>query len=219
MALEPPRQFSLHLKSTRRDSLLSQLKSLPCLGCNWLRVRPFFSRTSRSPSMPNPKIAKKPRRPSKTYARRSRVTSRELNDMGLTWVMTCPVDGYIRHPEAKWLMHPSFFDPIQRLCSSSMSCTHYRSCGETRAIMAALSYIRNERVVSYRDLEALWGVSRSTIQRKKKKLENQSTDLFPIILHDSWVGEGTTRGGLHFFNFSYNMIQVGYCPQNSIYQK
>lgn len=98
-------------------------------------------------------------------------------------------EGYIRHPEIGWLPHPSFYQDSgisNKLCKTLDICkkgNHTMDCKETRLRMAAYYYIRAEKngqALSYRELEMLWGVSRSTIQRRKRELMGKSNINFLI---------------------------------------
>lgn len=124
----------------------------------------------------------------KSAARRDRIENRGNGTDPFAWSKCKPHHGYIRHPDAKWLMHPTFFDDSQPLCDFNASCPHDRPCGETRLLMATFSYLRNQDVTSFRDMEAIWGVSRSTIQRKTKRLEGLHARDLHFLLWSDEVG-------------------------------
>lgn len=83
-------------------------------------------------------------------------------------------------------MHPSFFDDGEfSLCSYNERCVHERDCAQTRLNMAALSYMRNRNKTTYRDLELVWGVSRSTIQRKVSEVEERKKPDLQFIVNQT----------------------------------
>lgn len=120
----------------------------------------------------------------KCLHRRSRIEYCRQRDGCFSWVNNEPVQGYIEHPDAKWLMHPSFFDDGEfSLCLYNERCVHERDCAQTRLNMAAMSYLRNRYTTTYRDLELVWGVSRSTIQRKVSEIEETKKADLQFILN------------------------------------
>lgn len=128
------------------------------------------------------RVKKNDSRYRKAAARRNRIEKAKEDNS--SWIDDPPENGYIRHPDAKWLMHPSFFDNDHPLCPYSSPCIHERDCRSTRVLMATLSYIRNEKYTTYRDLELIWGVSRSTIQRKRKKIEGTKSKDRSFLLYE-----------------------------------
>ena len=125
------------------------------------------------------------------------VCDREADESIPAWAQAKPLDGYIKHPVAGYVMHPSFYNNFHLqdcnliakhlhdgevddpLCSPRKQCIHVRDCFEIRVRMAVLSYLQNN--ISYRDAEYIWGVSRSTIQRRKAMLEEVSPLIFLLI--------------------------------------
>lgn len=107
------------------------------------------------------------------------------------WATRDATNGYIEHPEAGPMMHPSFYD---NLCPYPGHCIHDNVCWEIRVLMAVRNYNLSPSKTTYRDQELIWGVSRSTIQRKKvqfdkrAKLHSGSTD-FPFILRGFRLSE------------------------------
>lgn len=92
-------------------------------------------------------------------------------------------NGYIKHPTAGWIMHPSYFKDEESLCKANDICAHDRDCKELRIRMAVFSYIRSEQrktPLSYREVELLWSVSRSTVQRRKISMVKQSNVYFLV---------------------------------------
>lgn len=121
----------------------------------------------------------------KSPQRRCRIDGRKMGKDTFAWSRRDPVDGYIQHPDAEWLMHPSFFDLDYKLCPYNGKCGHEKDCGEKRLHMAAMSYLRNKDCTSFRDLESIWGVSRSTIQRKTNEIQqNKTSDM--LFLTNWW---------------------------------
>lgn len=120
----------------------------------------------------------------KSINRRSRMYGIKRGNDAFSWARKAPRNGYIQHPDAKWLMHPSFFnDGDHKLCQYGKRCMHERDCSELRVNMATLSYLRNRKYTSFRDMELIWGVSRPTIQRKARSvLETKQSD-FKFILY------------------------------------
>lgn len=102
------------------------------------------------------------------------------------WLRNDPVDGYITGRHRRWIMHPTFYPD---LCDFQSNCPCERNCPETRVLMAVRAY--NRREGTFRDMEALWKVSRSTIQRRKAALENQSN---LVYLMEAKVDETKERG-------------------------
>lgn len=93
------------------------------------------------------------------------------------WLNNTVENGYIYHPRAGWIIHPSFYDEDEPLCDAKAVCRHERDCKEIRMRMAVFAYIRAEQrntPLSYREVELLWGVSHSTVQRRKLFMELQS---------------------------------------------
>lgn len=119
----------------------------------------------------------------KSAERRRRIDNRKQGTNSFSWILNKPEHGYIRHPDAKLLIHPSFFrEDGFELCAYNDRCTHERNCGETRIRMAAMSYLRNKNTTTYRDLELIWGVSRSTIQRKTNDIQSKKqSDLIFLL--------------------------------------
>lgn len=108
-------------------------------------------------------------------------------------------DGHIRHPEVGYMIHPSYFEQRRHitLCPyrpSSSSCKHEPLCKDVRSLMAARAYMENRDELSYRDVEAVWGVSRSTVQRQTTKLgrlpQKKREQLYHCI---GWSFQPTTR--------------------------
>lgn len=108
-----------------------------------------------------------------------------------TWSFS-PIKGYIMHPTAGLLMHPSFYTHTPKevhsgvmyepevddpLCAPSAQCHHERDCFEMRVAMAVMAHRRG---ASYRDAEVIWGVSRSTIQRRRVKMRGRSAIHFLV---------------------------------------
>lgn len=94
-----------------------------------------------------------------------------------SWLSNTVENGYIYHPRAGWIIHPSFYDDDEPLCDAKAICRHERDCKEIRMRMAVFAYIRAEQrntPLSYREVELLWGVSHSTVQRRKLFMELQS---------------------------------------------
>ena len=122
---------------------------------------------------------------------------READETIPAWARAKPLDGYIKHPVAGYVLHPSFYNNFHLqdcnlianhlhdgevddpLCSPGKHCIHVRDCFEVRVRMAVLSYLQHN--ISYRDAEYIWGVSRSTIQRRKAMLEEVSPIIFLLI--------------------------------------
>lgn len=99
------------------------------------------------------------------------------------WLNSSIENGYIFHPKAGWIIHPSFYDEDGPLCHAKSICTHQRDCKEVRMRMAVYQYIRAEErnmPLSYREVELLWGVSHSTVQRRKLVMESKS-DIFFLM--------------------------------------
>lgn len=99
------------------------------------------------------------------------------------WLKNPVENGYIQHPRAGWIIHPSFYDEDEPLCDAKGVCTHRRDCKEVRMRMAVFQYIRAEErktPLSYREVELLWGVSHSTVQRRKVFMQVKSDVLFLI---------------------------------------
>lgn len=104
-----------------------------------------------------------------------------MDSSAYTWLQNEVQRGYIKHPDAGWIMHPSYYDDETPLCATDAECRHKRDCKEVRIRMAVYCYIRAERnktPLSYREVELLWGVSRSTIQRRKVIMGAKSKVLF-----------------------------------------
>lgn len=100
-----------------------------------------------------------------------------------SWLNNRVENGYILHPKAGWIIHPSFYDEDKPLCDAKSVCVHQRDCKEVRMRMAVYQYIRAEQKntpLSYREVELLWGVSHSTVQRRKMFMQAQSNVLFLI---------------------------------------
>lgn len=94
-----------------------------------------------------------------------------------SWLSNPVENGYIQHPKAGWLIHPSFYDDDDPLCDAKRTCRHRRDCKEVRMRMAVFQYLRAEQQntpLSYREVELLWGVSHSTVQRRKLYMELKS---------------------------------------------
>lgn len=104
----------------------------------------------------------------------------------LKWLERDPEGGYIIGRHGRWIMHPTFYST---LCTFTSTCDCEKSCPETRVLMAVKAYNRNQG--TFRDMEALWGVSRSTIQRRRATLRNRS-DL--VYLLEAQVDETKNRG-------------------------
>lgn len=119
----------------------------------------------------------------KVPARRIRIGGRKVGKDAFLWAKNQPYNGYIKHPDAKWLMHPSFFENNKhKLCPFNGRCTHKKDCGQLRLNMAAMSYIRNKNCTSFRDMEIIWGVSRSTIQRRARSIKrNKESDITVLL--------------------------------------
>lgn len=119
----------------------------------------------------------------KCVERRRRIDNRKLGADSFSWISNPPEAGYIQHPDAKLLIHPSFFSEEGfELCRYNDRCIHERNCGETRIRMAAMSYLRHKDCTTYRDLELIWGVSRSTIQRKTNEIQTKKlSDLIFLL--------------------------------------
>lgn len=93
----------------------------------------------------------------------------------------CIENGYIFHPKAGWIIHPSYYNDDEPLCNPKHPCHHKRDCKEVRMRMAVYQYIRAEQTntaLSYREVELLWGVSHSTVQRRKLSMQSQSDVFF-----------------------------------------
>lgn len=119
----------------------------------------------------------------KSVERRRRIENRKQGTDSFSWISNPPEAGYIRHPDAKLLIHPSFFNEDGfELCGYNERCMHERNCGETRIRIAAMTYIRHKDCTTYRDLELIWGVSRSTIQRKTSEIHTKKlSDLIFLL--------------------------------------
>lgn len=99
------------------------------------------------------------------------------------WLRNPVESGYIYHPKAGWIIHPSYYDDEQPLCDSKSVCIHHRDCKEVRMRMAVYQYIRAEErktPLSYREVELLWGVSHSTVQRRKTSMQQRSDVMFLV---------------------------------------
>lgn len=123
-----------------------------------------------------PPVSKKGRHSStstmtKVPSRRERIDKDMKNGTATDWAKKKPVDGYLDHPEAGPMMHPSFYE---HLCPYLTTCKHCPICSDTRVLMAIRNYNRFPSMTTYRDQEIIWGVSRSTIQRKKVLLDERS---------------------------------------------
>lgn len=87
-------------------------------------------------------------------------------------------------------MTPSFFmESLGRMCEFGEECGHEVNCGVSRLRNAVFVYLRTGGKASYRDLEMVWGVSRSTIQRESVRLQGKS-DLYFLV-----DGMGDEEGG------------------------
>lgn len=119
----------------------------------------------------------------KCVERRRRIDNRKQGSDSFSWISNPPEAGYIRHPDAKFLIHPSFFSEEGfELCGYNDRCVHDRNCAETRIRMAAMSYLRHKDCTTFRDLELIWGVSRSTIQRKTNEIQTKKlSDLIFLL--------------------------------------
>lgn len=101
----------------------------------------------------------------KAPSRRRRVDHRTRKEQPDAWSQVNPTAGYIKHPDAGWIIHPSMFERDYKLCKYCASCPHKRSCTNLRLEQALTLYKNNKDVLSMRDIEILWGVSRSTVSR------------------------------------------------------
>lgn len=133
----------------------------------------------------------------KSNVRRRRIESSNSVSEIMSWASGTVHNGRIHHPEVGYLIHPSYFSNNhgrQTLCSYRKKCSHQPACRDIRALMAARSYMENRDHLSYRDIEAVWGVSRSTVQRKTTILKSisQST-LNKLYEQIGWNNNKTTH--------------------------
>lgn len=132
-------------------------------------------------------VSRKRRPPSRSDSSAESRTSKRPRCSGngersaYAWLKNPVENGYIRHPRAGWIIHPSFYDDEEPLCGAKSVCGHRRDCKEVRMRMAVFQYIRAEErntPLSYREVELLWGVSHSTVQRRKVFMQVKSDVLF-----------------------------------------
>lgn len=101
----------------------------------------------------------------KNGSRRKRVDHRTRSEHPLAWIEVLPEMGYIRHPDAGWMKHPSYYEHEHTLCPYNGKCIHSTNCRKLRFDAAIELYLRHRKNVSMRDIETLWGVSRSALSR------------------------------------------------------
>lgn len=106
----------------------------------------------------------------KVVSRRRRVDPRVRSESPLAWLRQTPDRGYIKHPDAGWIKHPSRYS--HSLCEYKKPCTHDPNCSDLRLEMAIETYSDHRSSIALRDVERLWGVSRSTISRVRQKSES-----------------------------------------------
>ena len=114
----------------------------------------------------------------KSSFRRLRIDGSRSVSETMDWAYKDVSHGHIRHPEVGYLVHPSYFDHKfgrERLCPYGKRCAHRPDCNTIRVLMASRAYMQNTQNLSYRDVEAVWGVSRSTVQRRTDSLRNMPT--------------------------------------------
>lgn len=97
--------------------------------------------------------------------RRRRIDHRTRTTSPMSWLEGSVVEGYIVHPDAGAILHPSYFEKDHHLCAFRKVCPHHGNCSQIRLQAAARIYIQHKNHVSLREIETLWGVSRSTISR------------------------------------------------------
>lgn len=87
-------------------------------------------------------------------------------------------NGYVYHPVFKInILHPSHFSD---LCDAFPFTNLYvcSGCRERRTDLAARTYLCSP--MSYRELQSLWAVSRSGIQRRAYALRSEDKSLLPF---------------------------------------
>ena len=121
---------------------------------------------STSAMTPGSGISKQRKRERRPPPPPNRETKKSPPKQDLEWLDAEPIDGYLRHPTFGWVMHPSFYTDDLTLCKDFLNCAqrHDRDCKEVRFSMAAQAHLRYG--ISFRHLEKIWGVSRTTIQRR-----------------------------------------------------
>lgn len=133
----------------------------------------------------------------KSNVRRRRIEGSNSVSEIMSWASGTIYNGRIYHPEVGYLVHPSYFSSNHEpkvLCSYGKKCSHKPACRDIRALMAARSYMENRNNLSYRDIEAVWGVSRSTVQRKTTFLKSISQSTFDKLYQEiGWKNEKTTQ--------------------------
>lgn len=133
----------------------------------------------------------------KSNVRRRRIEGSNSVSEIMSWASRTVHNGRIYHPEVGYLIHPSYFSNNhgrQMLCIYGKKCSHKPACRDIRALMAARSYMENREHLSYRDIEAVWGVSRSTVQRKTTVLKGMSQAKFDKLYEQiGWKNKKTTQ--------------------------